>query len=113
MKIANFDNLARKQNCDPCSVRAAHDRLAVRPEKRKVLFVLTDGAVDNLGSTLSGKRELKRLVKEIESSNKVEIVAVDLTSGSAKLYYSNVIEVERASELPNQLFAGLRNVLKV
>lgn len=113
LKIANFDSLGRKQNCDPCSVRLAHDRLAVRPEKRKVLFVLTDGAVDNLGSTRSGKRELKRLVKEIESSNKVEIVAVDLMSGSAQLYYSNVIEVERAGDLPNQLFAGLRNVLKV
>jgi cobalamin biosynthesis protein CobT len=35
-RIANFGNVARKENCDPCSVRVAHDRLVNRREKRKI-----------------------------------------------------------------------------
>ena len=42
-RISNYNSIQRLNNCDPESVKIAHDRLLPRPERRKILFVLTDG----------------------------------------------------------------------
>jgi hypothetical protein len=112
-RIANFGNVARKENCDPCSVRVAHDRLVNRREKRKILFVLTDGAVENRSDVYAGRVELKRLVKEIEDKGKVEIICIDFASGDAKQYYSNVISVPRGGDIAGAIGVGLKEVFNV
>jgi len=112
-RIANWSDVRQSENCDPCSVRVAHDRLMKRREKRKILFVLTDGAVANKGDTWAGKMELKRLVKEIEDKGRVEIICIDFGSYAAKDYYSNVIDVARGGEIAEAIGAGLKDVFGV
>ena len=114
-RVGNYASLRLRENCDPDSVMLAAQRLMVRNEKRKVLFVLTDGAVVNKGNVMAGHKELKRLIPELEKSG-LEVVGVGIGSGRRDVdeYYSKRIAVDGdSSRLPAQLLDALRQVLKV
>ena len=108
-RIAGYNSIIKSQNCDPCSVRVAHDRMAARKESRKVLFVLTDGIVQNLGDNRKGRKELKRYVKEINDARRVEIVGVGMDAPEVSKYYPRSISVS-SKNLATELLNGIKAV---
>jgi cobaltochelatase CobT len=108
-RIAGYNSIIKSQNCDPCSVRVAHDRIAARKESRKVLFVLTDGIVQNLGDNRKGRKELKRYVKDIMDARRVEIVGVGMDAPEVSKYYPRSISVS-SENLATELLNGIKAV---
>jgi cobalamin biosynthesis protein CobT len=99
-------------NCDGDSVQIAYDRLAARPEERKILFVLTDGLVGNHGNVERGMAYLKRVCRNIQKAG-VELIGIGLNVHGLKEYYPHHINLRNASDLSIHLFNELRKILKV
>ncbi len=101
------------ENCDGDSVMIAYNRLMMRKEKRKILFVLSDGAVANMGNTTLGKKYLKHVCKSIEKSGSVELIGIGLYDSSVKNYYKNNIIVSGRSNLVETMSIELKKIFKV
>jgi cobaltochelatase CobT len=113
-RISNYGDVRLKENCDPENVKIAYDRLRQRPEKRKILFVLSDGAVCNHGNAIVGRQYYKELVEKIEREGVVEPIGIGFFSGSIKQYYKKWIIVRSAgSELAKELLEQLRKIFRV
>jgi len=108
LRISAWRRVRRAENCDPCSLAIALDRLVKRPERRKIIFVLTDGCVSSMGDNTAGRTELNRMVKEVEKSGVVEIIGVGLMTSWAKGTYTNCIDVSDPALLVPALFDGLK-----
>ena len=100
-----------KENVDGEALAWSHERLTKRPEERKVLIVISDGApVDD--STLSANRDdfldnhLKEIISKIENDSPVEIQAIGIGHDVTK-YYKNAITINRAEELGGVLLEEL------
>ncbi len=92
-----------KENIDGEALDWAHKRLLVRPEQRKILMVISDGApVDD--STLSVnpgnylERHLRHLIEEIETRSPVELIAVGIGHDVTR-YYRRAVTIIDAEEL--------------
>jgi cobaltochelatase CobT len=88
-----------KENIDGEAIEWAARRLRGRPETRKVLLVLTDGAAVDDSTILANGVEylydhLKRVVAGIEAEGTIAIGAIDICSNYAKKTYSCVAEVD-------------------
>jgi cobaltochelatase CobT len=90
-----------KENIDGEALDWAHKRLLARPEQRKILMMISDGApVDD--STLSVnpgnylERHLRWVIEEIETRSPVELIAIghDVTR-----YYRRAVTIVDAEEL--------------
>ncbi len=84
-----------------------------RKESRKILFVLTDGVVNSKANDDVGVEELRRFVIEAKKVGQVEIIAIDLYSGSAARCYDDVINVEHDGDLATKLLEGIKDKLKL
>ena len=100
-----------KENVDGEALAWSHDRLAKRPEERKILIVISDGApVDD--STLSANREdfldnhLKEIISKIEKESPIELQAIGIGHDVTK-YYKNALTINRAEELGEVLLDEL------
>jgi cobalamin biosynthesis protein CobT len=111
-RLANYRSIKTYNNCDGENVKIAYDRIRVRPEKRKILFVLTDGEVANAGNCSLGEKHLKKVCDSIAKEGAVELIGVDLESGHGAHYYPNVINVTNCKTLTDQLFNGIKEILK-
>ncbi len=109
-RISSFQDLHLRENCDPCSVKLAYERLMQRKEKRKILIVLTDGMVQNGANCITGDKELTRLVGEIERQSAVEVIGVGLESSWVRYNYPKHIVTTRKG-LVADLLKGLKEVL--
>ena len=92
-----------KENIDGEALSWAHDRLVVRPEQRKILMMISDGApVDD--STLSVnpgnylERHLRYVIEEIESRSPVELIAIGIGHDVTR-YYQRAVTIVDAEEL--------------
>lgn len=114
-RIGYSKNLETDQNCDGDSLLVAYDRLRVRPERRKILFMLTDGAVENYGNIPMGEKFLKDVVKRIEKEGIVDLVGIGFEYNYAGLYFSKVIEINegKGSELAQTMYEEIRKIFKV
>ncbi len=112
-RISNYESIQLLNNCDGENVKIAYERIRKQKEKRKILFVMTDGAVVNQGNNEAGRAYLKKVVKDIERRGDVEIIAIDIMSDKAKYYYKNIIEVNDFSNLVDDIFSGIKKTLKV
>jgi len=112
VKARLYADHAMLNNADSESVRIAYDRISTRPEKRKILFVLTDGDVACYGNIKVGKKELKRVVSGIEKAGRVEIIGIDFFSGNTSKTYSNVIEIQTGDSLSEKILFGVSKLLK-
>ena len=81
----------------------AHARLLARPEQRRILMMISDGApVDdstlsvNSGSYL--ERHLRQVIEEIETRSPVELVAIGIGHDVTR-YYRRAVTVTDAEEL--------------
>ena len=80
-----------KENIDGEALAWAHGRLMTRPEQRKILMVISDGApVDdstlsvNIGHYLDN--HLRKVINEIEASKRVELVAIGIGHDVTRWY---------------------------
>ena len=92
-----------KENIDGEALAWAHNRLLARPEQRRILMMISDGApVDN--STLSVnsgsylERHLRQVIEEIETRSPVELVAIGIGHDVTR-YYRRAVTVTDAEEL--------------
>ncbi len=80
-----------KENIDGEALQWAYGRLMARPEQRKILMVISDGApVDdstlsvNIGHYLDN--HLRKVINEIEGSRRVELVAIGIGHDVTRWY---------------------------
>jgi cobaltochelatase CobT len=92
-----------KENIDGEAVLWAHNRLIARPEERRILMVISDGApVDD--STLSVnpgnylERHLREVIHWIESYSPVELVAIGIGHDVTR-YYRKAVTITDAEQL--------------
>ena len=105
-----------KDNVDGEALAWSHERLLKRPEERKILIVISDGApVDD--STLSANREdyldnhLRQIILQIEKDSPVELQAIGIGHDVTK-YYKNALTINRAEELGEVLLDELTKLFK-
>jgi cobaltochelatase CobT len=92
-----------KENIDGEALDWAHKRLLGRPEQRKILMMISDGApVDD--STLSVnpgnylERHLRWVIEEIEMRSPVELIAIGIGHDVTR-YYRRAVTIVDAEEL--------------
>ena len=92
-----------KENIDGEALDWAHGRLLGRPEQRKILMMISDGApVDD--STLSVntgtylERHLREVIEEIETRSPVELIAIGIGHDVTR-YYRRAVTIVDAEEL--------------
>src|SRR6185295_14246186 len=92
-----------KENIDGEALDWAHKRLLARPEQRKILMMISDGApVDD--STLSVnpgnylERHLRWIIEEIENRSPVELIAIGIGHDVTR-YYRRAVTIVDAEEL--------------
>jgi cobaltochelatase CobT len=92
-----------KENIDGEALDWAHRRLLARPEQRRILMMISDGApVDD--STLSVnpgnylERHLRQIIHEIETRSPVELIAIGIGHDVTR-YYRRAVTIVDAEEL--------------
>jgi len=92
-----------KENIDGEALTWTHNRLLARPEQRRILMMISDGApVDdstlsvNSGSYL--ERHLRQVIEEIETRSSVELLAIGIGHDVTR-YYRRAVTVTDAEEL--------------
>ncbi|MFC7054319.1 cobaltochelatase subunit CobT [Hansschlegelia quercus] len=92
-----------KENIDGEALVWAHERLLRRPEQRRILMVISDGApVDdstlsvNVGNYL--EKHLRRVIAEIETRSPVELIAIGIGHDVTR-YYKRAVTIVDAEEL--------------
>ncbi len=92
-----------KENIDGEALIWAHNRLLGRPEQRRILMVISDGApVDD--STLSVntgnylERHLRQVIQDIEIRSPVELIAIGIGHDVTR-YYRRAVTIIDAEEL--------------
>lgn len=92
-----------KENIDGEALTWAHNRLMARPEQRKILMVISDGApVDD--STLSVnagnylEQHLRRVIEEIETRSDIELTAIGIGHDVTR-YYRKAVTIVDAEQL--------------
>lgn len=92
-----------KENIDGEALMWAHNRLINRPEQRKIMMMISDGApVDD--STLSVnpgnylERHLRAVIEQIETRSPVELLAIGIGHDVTR-YYRRAVTIVDADEL--------------
>jgi len=92
-----------KENIDGEALAWAHQRLLARPEQRRILMMISDGAPvdDSTLSVNSGaylERHLRQVIHEIETRSPVELLAIGIGHDVTR-YYRRAVTVTDAEEL--------------
>ncbi len=100
-----------KENIDGESLTWAYQRLMSRPERRKILMVISDGApIDD--STLSAnpgkflERHLQEIIKQVEADPEVELTAIGIGHDVSQ-YYKRAATIANVSELASVMTTQL------
>jgi len=100
-----------KENIDGEALMWAHARLLARPEERRILMVISDGApVDdstlsvNSGSYL--ERHLRQVIGWIEAKSPVELVAIGIGHDVTR-YYARAVTIMDAEQLGGTIIEQL------
>ncbi len=103
-----------KENIDGEALLWAHARLIARPEQRRILMVISDGApVDdstlsvNSGSYL--ERHLRDVIAWIEDNSPVDLVAIGIGHDVTR-YYRRAVTIMDAEELGGTMMAQLADL---
>jgi len=100
-----------KENIDGEALAWAHNRLLARPEQRRILMMISDGApVDdstlsvNSGSYL--EQHLRQVIEEIETRSPVELIAIGIGHDVTR-YYRRAVTITDPSELAGAMMDKL------
>ena len=100
-----------KENIDGEALAWAHSRLVNRPEQRRILMMISDGAPvdDSTLSVNSGQyleQHLRQVIHEIENRSPVELIAIGIGHDVTR-YYSRAVTITDASELAGAITGKL------
>ncbi|HHB82949.1 MAG TPA: cobaltochelatase subunit CobT, partial [Devosia sp.] len=103
-----------KENIDGEALQWAHQRLLGRPESRRILMVISDGAPvdDSTQSVNQGnylEAHLRQVIEEIETRSPVQLVAVGIGHDVTR-YYSRAVTLLDAEELAGALTDNLADL---
>lgn len=100
-----------KENIDGEALLWAHERLLARPEQRKILMIISDGApVDD--STLSTNSahfmeiHLKETIRTIEDHSDVELLAIGI-GHDVNSYYANAVTLNNVEQLGDTMISKI------
>lgn len=100
-----------RENVDGEAILWAANRLKLRPEKRKILLVISDGAsVDDSTLMQNGPSYLERhlvgVINEIEENSDIDLAAIGI-GHAVDRYYRQSVTIANAAELPKAMQALL------
>jgi len=105
-----------KENIDGEALKWAHARLLSRPEQRRILMVISDGApVDD--STLSVntgnylEKNLRHVIEQIETRSMVELIAIGIGHDVTR-YYKRAVTISDAEELAGAMTEHLADLFQ-
>ena len=92
-----------KENIDGEALLWAHNRLIARPEERRILMVISDGApVDDSTASANGgsylERHLRQVIDWIEKRSPVELIAIGIGHDVTR-YYERAVTIMDADQL--------------
>jgi cobaltochelatase CobT len=92
-----------KENIDGEALAWAHKRLLARPEQRRILMMISDGAPvdDSTLSVNSGaylEKHLRQVIHEIETRSPIELLAIGIGHDVTR-YYRRAVTITDAEEL--------------
>ncbi|MEM6711799.1 MAG: cobaltochelatase subunit CobT [Pseudomonadota bacterium] len=105
-----------KENIDGEALEWAHTRLLARPEQRRILMVISDGApVDD--STLSVntgnylERHLRHVIDQIETRSPIDLIAIGIGHDVTR-YYRRAVTIVDAEELAGAMTDQLASLFE-
>jgi cobaltochelatase CobT len=103
-----------KENIDGEAIMWAAQRLSRRPEERKILMVISDGApVDD--STISANptnyldNHLRQVIEHIEAGRRLELLAIGIGHDVGR-YYKNAIKIMDISDLGETMITKMEEL---
>ena len=103
-----------KENIDGEALMWAHQRLIHRPEQRRILMAISDGAPvdDSTLSVNSGhylERHLRKVIGEIETKSPVELIAIGIGHDVTRYYRRavTIVDVEQLGGAMTEQLASL------
>jgi len=105
-----------KENIDGEALLWAHNRLIARPEERRILMVISDGApVDDSTASANGgsylERHLRQVIEWIEKRSTVELVAIGIGHDVTR-YYERAVTIMDADQLAGAMVEQLANLFE-
>lgn len=101
--IGNMTDVATSGTPTSDAILLTHDRLARRPEKRHVMFVLTDGRPDDMQATINA-------VKAVEACG-VTVVGIGIGTDAVETLFTNAIFLGDSRDLPALMMSKLSKIL--
>ena len=103
-----------KENIDGEALLWAHNRLIARPEERRILMVISDGApVDDSTASANGgsylERHLRQVIDWIEKRSSVELIAIGIGHDVTR-YYERAVTIMDADQLAGAMTDQLANL---
>ncbi|MBA3730575.1 MAG: cobaltochelatase subunit CobT, partial [Sphingomonas sp.] len=100
-----------KENIDGEALIWAHNRLLARPEERRILLIISDGAPvdDSTASANSGtylEKHLRQVIGWIETRSNVELAAIGIGHDVTR-YYGRAVTIMDAEQLGGALIDQL------
>ena len=105
-----------KENIDGEALLWAHNRLIARPEERRILMVISDGApVDDSTASANGgsylERHLRQVIDWIEKRSTVELLAIGIGHDVTR-YYSRAVTIMDADQLAGAMVDQLAHLFE-
>ena len=105
-----------KENIDGEALLWAHNRLIARPEERRILMVISDGApVDDSTASANGgtylERHLRQVIEWIERKSPVELIAIGIGHDVTR-YYNRAVTIMDADQLAGAMVEQLANLFE-
>jgi cobaltochelatase CobT len=105
-----------KENIDGEALLWAHNRLIARPEERRILMVISDGApVDDSTASANGgsylERHLRQVIEWIEKRSPVELIAIGIGHDVTR-YYSRAVTLMDADQLAGAMTDQLASLFE-
>ena len=105
-----------KENIDGEALLWAHRRLLARPEERRILMVISDGApVDDSTASANGgtylERHLRQVIGWIEERSGIELAAIGIGHDVTR-YYSRAVTIMDAEQLGGALIEQLADLFE-
>ncbi|MEI6985997.1 MAG: cobaltochelatase subunit CobT [Rhodospirillaceae bacterium] len=105
-----------KENIDGEALLWAHTRLLARPEQRRILMVISDGApVDDATLSVNPsnylERHLRRVIEEIENRSPVELLAIGIGHDVTR-YYRRAVTIGDVDQLGGAMVEKLAELFE-
>jgi cobaltochelatase CobT len=105
-----------KENIDGEALLWAHNRLIARPEERRILMVISDGApVDDSTASANGgsylERHLRQVIEWIEKRSTVELIAIGIGHDVTR-YYERAVTIMDADQLAGAMVEQLARLFE-